>query len=146
MFFALGEEMLRVGRFGNLAERAAISAWTAETQLGMLCCGLEGIGYALLPVHRLTGSELWLESARSTVHRGGQLEIVPARLALQGYGWSRAVLAEDLNQPQTAAMPLFAPSMFRVTSKAADDITLDDSPCKSTEDERAVEAEPTLPD
>ena len=53
MLFAFAYDILRETRYGDLAERAAISAWTAETRLGTLCCGLGGIGYALLAAHRL---------------------------------------------------------------------------------------------
>lgn len=49
MVFALAHDVLQFGRFGEVAERAALSAWAAETRLGTLCCGLGGIGYALLP-------------------------------------------------------------------------------------------------
>ena len=69
MLYALAHEVLGAGKYGEFAERAAISAWGAETQLGTLCCGLGGTGYALLAAHRLTGSELWLERARVTTRR-----------------------------------------------------------------------------
>jgi serine/threonine protein kinase len=108
MLYALAHEVLGVGSFGEIAERAALSAWAAETQLGTLCCGLGGIGYAMLAIHRLTGSDLWLGRARATARRAAaDNSKYFTRDALYKGAVGVAVLAEHLKQPETAAMPLF---------------------------------------
>jgi eukaryotic-like serine/threonine-protein kinase len=111
MLSALAHEVLSAGRFGEIAEGAALSAWAAETQVGTLCCGLGGIGYALLAAYRFTGSELWLERARAITRRAaadGSKYFL--RNALYKGAVGVASLAEDLKEPQTAAMPLFEPT------------------------------------
>lgn len=111
MLFALAQDVLRVGRFGEIAERAAMSACAAETQLGTLCCGLGGVGYALLATYRLTGSEVWLERARATARRAAaDSSKYFFRDSLYKGAVGVAVLAEDLKQPEKASMPLFEPS------------------------------------
>jgi eukaryotic-like serine/threonine-protein kinase len=111
MLYALAHEVLGAGKYGEFAERAAISAWGAETQLGTLCCGLGGTGYALLAAHRLTGSELWLERARVTTRRAAADSSKNfLRDSLYKGAVGVAVLAEDLKCPNAAAMPLFEPT------------------------------------
>ena len=111
MLFAFAYDILRETRYGDLAERAAISAWTAETRLGTLCCGLGGIGYALLAAHRLTGSELWLERACMATRRAAADSSKSfLRDSLYKGAVGVAVLAEDLKHPDSASMPLFEPT------------------------------------
>jgi serine/threonine-protein kinase len=108
LLFAMAEKTFANGRFGDPAERAAISAWTSETQFGTLCCGLGGIGYALLAIYRLTGSELWLERARSTARRAAaDHSKYFLRDSLYKGTVGVALLAEEIRQPELAAMPLF---------------------------------------
>lgn len=111
MLFALAQDMLREGRHGDLAERAAIGAWATESRLGTLCCGLGGIGYALLAAYRVTGSELWLERARIIARRAAADSSEHfLRDSLYKGAVGVAALAEDLKQPDSAAMPLFEPT------------------------------------
>ena len=111
MLFALAHDILRVASYGDLAERAAVSAWAAETRSGSLCCGLGGIAYALLAAHRLTGSELWLERARMTTRRAAADSSKHfIRDSLYKGTVGVALLAEDLKHPSSAAMPLFEPT------------------------------------
>ena len=111
MLYALAHDVLRADRFGEIAERAALSAWAAGTQLGTLCCGLGGIGYALLALYRLTHTESWLERARAAARRAAaDSSKYFLRDALYKGAVGVAVLAEDLKQPETAAMPLFEPT------------------------------------
>jgi eukaryotic-like serine/threonine-protein kinase len=111
MLFALAHEVLRAGRFGEIAERAAISACASELPLGLLCCGLGGIGYALLATHRVTGSTLWLKRARAIARRAAADRSKHSLRDSLYYGpVGVAVLAEDLKQPELAAMPLFEPA------------------------------------
>jgi len=112
MLYALAHELLGNRKYGDFAERAAISAWGAETRLGTLCCGLGGIGYALLAAHRLTGSELWLERARVTARRAAADSSRNfLRDSLYKGALGVALLAEDLKHPDSAAMPLFEPTI-----------------------------------
>lgn len=111
MLFALAQAVLPAERFGEIAERAATSAWAAETHVGTLCCGLGGIGYALLAAHRLTGSAFWLKRARTIAARAaGDRSRYFLRDSLYKGAVGVAVLAEDLEQPESAAMPLFEPT------------------------------------
>jgi eukaryotic-like serine/threonine-protein kinase len=66
MLFALASQIYRNNGFAELAERAVASAWSSEMRYGTLCCGLAGIGYALLAVQRVTGSD---DRARSLARR-----------------------------------------------------------------------------
>ena len=110
LVFAWAHDVLGIGQFGELAERAAWSAWSAETETGSLCCGMGGIAYALLAMYRLTRSELWLERARLTARRAaGDGSKHFQRDALYKGAVGVAVLAEDLKQPENAAMPAFEP-------------------------------------
>ena len=111
MLFALAHDVLGTGRFGEIAERAAMSAWASEMQHGTLCCGLGGIGYAFAAVHRLTGSDMWLHRAHAAARRAAADSSKHfLRDALYKGAVGVAVLAEDLKQPKTAAMPLFEPT------------------------------------
>lgn len=108
MLFALAYDLMRFPRFAETAERAALSAWAAEVELGTLCCGLGGISYALLAAHRMTGSDVWLDRARIRARRAaGDSSKYFLRDALYKGAVGVAVLAEDLKEPQMAAMPLF---------------------------------------
>lgn len=114
MLFALAKNVLRAERFGEVAQRAAVSACASELPLGMLCCGLGGISYALLATHRLTGSGLWLKRARAIAGRAAadrSKHFLRDSLYFGAVGV--AVLAEDLKHPELAAMPLFEPTRVR---------------------------------
>ncbi len=110
MLFALAHRVLDVAPFGELAERAATSAWASEMQHGSLCCGMGGVGYALIAVHRLTGSEVWLGRARAAARRAAtDSSKYFLRDALYKGAVGVALLTEHLKDPETAAMPLFEP-------------------------------------
>jgi hypothetical protein len=110
MLFALASEALGDSRYGELAERAAISACSGAITIGTLCCGQAGIGYASMAVHRITGSPQWLERARGCA-RVAAADRSPHLLrdALYKGAVGVALLAEELNAPEAAAMPLFEP-------------------------------------
>ncbi len=110
LLFLLAHDALGIGRFGETAQRAALSAWSAEMEVGSLCCGLGGIAYALLGMYRLTRSDFWLERARLAVRSAaadGSKHFL--REALYKGAVGVAVLAEDLKHPEHAAMPAFEP-------------------------------------
>jgi serine/threonine-protein kinase len=97
-----------------LAEMCAWSAWEARTTSADLCCGAAGRAYALLSLYRHTGQPAWLERARAlaSAARDG---LAGARAALERpLGLFKgeaglAVLAADLECPETAVFPLFEP-------------------------------------
>ena len=108
MLFALAHQLLRESNFGELAERAAISACASRSSLGTLCCGQGGIGYAMLSVFRLTGADIWLQRARTAVRRAAADRSKHFfRDALYKGAVGVALLTEDLQDPDGAAMPLF---------------------------------------
>lgn len=110
MLYALACSVLGEPRFGELAERAAISAWNGSIAVGTLCCGQAGIGYGLLAVHRVTGSKQWLQRASACARRAAQ-DRSPhfLRDALYRGVVGAALLVEELRSPESAAMPLFEP-------------------------------------
>ncbi len=110
MLYALAHEMLREPRYGEIAERAAISAWNSEIDHGTLCCGQAGIGYALLAAHRVTGTNHWLRRARVCARIAAADRSMPyLQDALYKGGLGAVMLAEDLKDPARAGMPLFEP-------------------------------------
>lgn len=113
MLFALAHELLYMPRHADLAVRAAASAWNIETSLGSLCCGDGGNGYAFLAAYRVTGARVWLDRARLAAQRAfGDTTKLFFRDALYKGRLGVAVLASELDRPETAAMPLFEPARF----------------------------------
>jgi eukaryotic-like serine/threonine-protein kinase len=111
LLFALAYDVLRADSFAELVERAAESLWATDAQLGTLCCGLAGIGYAFVAAYRVTGSELWLERAHAVTRRAAADSSKHFfRDALYKGAVGVVVLTEDLKQPLDAAMPLFEPT------------------------------------
>ena len=96
----------------SLLSRRTESAWATEIEIGTLCCGLAGIGYAFAAAYRLTGSELWLVCARAVARRAAADSSMHFfRDSLYKGAVGVAVLTEDLKQPIAAAMPLFEPTL-----------------------------------
>jgi hypothetical protein len=93
-----------------VAARAALSAASSASTVGTLCCGQGGIGYALLALHRLTGSQAWLQQARAAAQRAAadRSRLLPRDALFKG-ALGVALLAEDLENPARAAMPLIEP-------------------------------------
>jgi len=101
---ALGEEY-----FMELAVGAGWNAWESSQREGSLCCGLVGRAYALIRLYRSTGGSLWLERARDLAELAateGRFERrYPHSLFVGELGL--ALLASDLERPDTAVMPFF---------------------------------------
>jgi serine/threonine-protein kinase len=110
MLFCLACQSLGEPRFGDVAERAAVSAWSSRSGFGSLCCGQGGIGYALLALYRATGEALWLWRARTAARRatGDRSQHFSAGALFKG-ALGVALLVEDLKEPEASAMPLFEP-------------------------------------
>jgi eukaryotic-like serine/threonine-protein kinase len=64
LLWALAYDLYMASDYGLLAERSATSAWSSDIEVGTLCCGLAGIGYACAAAHRVTGDASWLKRAR----------------------------------------------------------------------------------
>ncbi|HTQ80845.1 MAG TPA: lanthionine synthetase LanC family protein, partial [Thermoanaerobaculia bacterium] len=112
--FREAEARLGEPRYGALARGAAWNAWEAPDADASLCCGWIGRAYALLLQDRREagdgGDRVWLWRARDL-----------ARRAASDLSWAAerpdslfegelglALLAADLEQPELAALPLFA--------------------------------------
>jgi serine/threonine-protein kinase len=103
--------LLNEERFAHLAELAAWEAWEHPSDLGGLCCGLAGRGYALINLFRRTGETAWLHRAWQLAERSarqtppvGDPEF-PDSLYRGEVGL--ALLAADLESPRDAFMPFF---------------------------------------
>jgi serine/threonine-protein kinase len=100
----------RESRFQRLAENAAQHVWSAAGQGGSdLCCGQGGQAYALLNQYRVSGDLAWLERATTLAERAfreGALGRVKPNCLYKGDG-GLALLAAELEQPTSTAMPIF---------------------------------------
>jgi hypothetical protein len=107
--WTLAARMAGSSRYTNLAVGAAWDAWDAPDPSLSLCCGLAGRAYALLNLYRATGDSVWLERARTLAGRGAVHGTAPADKAhcLWKGELGLAVLAADLEQPDSARMPFF---------------------------------------
>jgi len=96
------------GRWLQLAHAAAWHAWEADDQGESLCCGLAGRAYALLDLYQAGAGAEWLERARMLADRAAAApEVTDASHSLYRGKLGIAVLAADLERPESAAMPLF---------------------------------------
>jgi eukaryotic-like serine/threonine-protein kinase len=105
----LGEDALL-----ESAEAGAWHAWEGGEGPVDLCCGYAGRAYALLELHRSTNDAIWFERARELADRA--VRIAPQlrtadhpRHSLYKGELGLALLLADLEQPETAAMPMFGP-------------------------------------
>ena len=99
-------------RWGTLAERAGWDVYGTLSNIAQICCGLAGQAYALLELYRHTGERRWLTAATElavraavAVDASGPDSLMPGSLHKGDVGV--AVLAADLAEPETAAMPFF---------------------------------------
>jgi serine/threonine protein kinase len=95
-----------------LAEGAAWDTWETGGGSADLCCGLAGRAYALLALYRVSGNAVWLKRAGILAHDA--VRIAPAqrsrehpRHSLYKGELGLSLLLTDLEQPETACMPLF---------------------------------------
>ena len=56
-------------RYLELAERAALHSFEAESQIGSICCGLAGQAYAMTALYRSTQDNAWLHRAQALAER-----------------------------------------------------------------------------
>ena len=104
-------------RWLQLAHAAAWHAWEADDQVESLCCGLAGRAYALLDLYQAGAGAEWLERARLLADRAAASaaapEVTDASHSLYRGQLGIAVLAADLERPESAAMPLFGDERWR---------------------------------
>jgi len=116
--WTLAHQMLGRAEYGTLAEQAGLDAWESEGQIGNLCCGYAGQAYALLNLYKHTGDTAWLHGAQAQAQRAARsIHEMPANGAYQELATRAeslykgelgiAVLAAELDRPESATMPLF---------------------------------------
>jgi serine/threonine-protein kinase len=124
--WCLAHQILRDERYLARAAAAAWEVWDAPDAAGSLCCGLVGRAYALLRVHRATQDPAWLRRAVRLGERVvsyGQFED-EFPLSLYKGRLSIAVLAADLERPESAVHPFFEEERWPVRAAPADRLTL----------------------
>jgi len=107
----LAATLLREEMFLDLAAQTGSQAFADSFPKSppILCCGMTGVAYAMLALHRMTGELEWLTRARH-LSESAVAEIrspwLP-RLSLFRGALGLAVLAADLEHPHDATMPIF---------------------------------------
>jgi serine/threonine-protein kinase len=109
LLWILAARVFRSVDYTTLAEKAAWNAWDTVGDLGSLCCGLAGAGYAFLALHQHLGDPGWLDRAREVCERAAD---APASSAMRNDSLYKgdlgiALLTADLSSPEMACMPLF---------------------------------------
>ncbi len=116
--WTLAHSVLGRSEYSRLAEGAAYDAWESESPLGNLCCGYAGQAYALLNMYKHSGDRAWLYRAQAFTQRAARaiLDMPHGEtfqdLVLRGDSLYKgelgvALLTEELNRPEHAAMPFF---------------------------------------
>jgi eukaryotic-like serine/threonine-protein kinase len=109
--WTLAHRVFGRAQYLDLAKKSGWNAWEDPNPIGDLCCGLGGRAYALLNLYKHTGELAWLDRARSLAARA------PAGIqtwsllddSLYKGAIGIALLAADLDRPETACMPFFEP-------------------------------------
>jgi serine/threonine-protein kinase len=95
LLWSYAESIYGGGRYGELAERAARTAWAWQVALGTLCCGLAGIAYGFAAVHRLPGAPEGLARARLSARFAADDTSEELRRDSLFYGQTGVVLANE---------------------------------------------------
>ncbi|HTQ80038.1 MAG TPA: lanthionine synthetase LanC family protein, partial [Thermoanaerobaculia bacterium] len=114
--WTLAHRELGEPRFAELAEGAVWNAWEGPESGGSLCCGGAGRAYALLAWSRhLGGDRRWLARAQTLADRAAIAIRATAEKADSLYKGRLgvAVLAADLEAPESAAFPFFEAEGWR---------------------------------
>ncbi len=92
-----------------LAELAGVDAVAIEDAGAGLCCGEAGSGYAALALYRATGDDAWLAHARRLAARAATAATGPSfpEHSLWQGDLGVALLLAELEEPSSAAMPLY---------------------------------------
>src|SRR5690606_28831936 len=107
----LAHELLGDELYLREAERAGRLAFEHPGDHGHLCCGLAGRVISLLQMHRHTGGEAWLDSARR-LGRGLLDPKLPEGTAPYSHSlfWGPlgcALALEEVSVPERSTMPIF---------------------------------------
>lgn len=114
--WTLAHRVYREYAYLDLAERAAMDAFEQSGGGHALCCGFAGQAYAQLSLYQHTQDRRWLEQARVLTSKACALgnamlsqrsDYLPHSLYKGDVGV--AVLAAEIEQPEAASMPFFAP-------------------------------------
>jgi len=112
--WTLAHRVYGESRYLDLAVRAAHDAWEGGGAGPALCCGAAGQAYAQLVVFGATGDKQWLARAHELAERAAETAEAMRARGEDGLPYSLykgdlgvAVLAEELEQPEWASMPLF---------------------------------------
>jgi len=114
--WTLAHRIYRDAAYLDLAERAAMDAFEQTGGGHALCCGFAGQAYAQLCIYRHTQDRRWLENARALTAKASALgnamlgqrnDYLPHSLYKGDVGV--AILAAEIDRPETASMPFFAP-------------------------------------
>ncbi len=96
----LAERRLGDPQYGQLARRLALQAIadTSRDTTPTLCCGKNGLAYALLALHGASGETRWLDAARTiaTAAAAAMVAVDIPRYSLFGGALATALLACDL--------------------------------------------------
>jgi serine/threonine-protein kinase len=111
--FCLAHRSLGDDKLLEAAEGAAWHAWEGGGGPADLCCGYAGRAYALLEMYRASGDEKWRKRAQRLAERAVDISShmrshEHPRHSLYKGELGLALLISDLEEPQHAAMPLFA--------------------------------------
>ncbi|MEQ1896800.1 MAG: lanthionine synthetase LanC family protein [Vicinamibacterales bacterium] len=113
--WAQAQNSLAIDDFIELAAMAGEHMWLAPPpEIGHLCCGAAGQGYAYLALHRLTGDARYVDRARQALDHGvgfvGTRGMSTDSLYKGDLGL--ALLELETSEPLLAAMPMFEPERW----------------------------------
>jgi eukaryotic-like serine/threonine-protein kinase len=106
--WTLAHEMMGEQTYLTLAEQAATQTWESAADDPSLCCGLAGHAFSLLRFYRYSGERVWLKRAEALLERACRLVVPAQSTSLYKGELGVALLEAELEDPEHAAMPLFA--------------------------------------
>jgi len=109
--WTLAYQMYGEEHYRHLAEHSGSYVWNVACRrtnaVANLCCGYAGEAYALLKWYRSSGSEVWLDRARSLCDRATLTPTMLRKDSLFKGDVGIALLAEEVLHPRFARMPVF---------------------------------------
>ncbi|MFY9720533.1 MAG: lanthionine synthetase LanC family protein [Candidatus Cybelea sp.] len=113
--FTLAHREFGEKRYLDSAIGAAWNAWEGGNGSGTLCCGEGGRAYALVRLAQHVGDDAWLARAKGLAERAATVigqSSIEAQSLFQGRV-GVALLAADLERPETAAFPFLEDEGWR---------------------------------
>lgn len=112
--WVMAHKLFGDAQYLELAEKAAWNICEVPLELTDLCCGLSGAAYALLKLYQHTNDRDWLSRAQQltlfAIRAANALKI--KRYSLYKGIMGLAVLAAEIETPESAAMPFFEREYF----------------------------------